>query len=165
MDVDRVDGPSVAGAGEPDVVRGHQAGFFDVDQSVAQDVAAQQDLAGAALEGPQVQAGRGELEALVVPGEDLVGGDEKVATSDVGDQAGHCGVVALAQAHDDVAEPAQAVTGTVDGRPAQQCGQQQDSGELARGGGLGFGHSGHRALSGRYAVAHVVKSPWRAGRP
>ena len=42
VDVDGACHPAVADAGELDVVRGDQAGLFDVDKAVAQDVAAQQ---------------------------------------------------------------------------------------------------------------------------
>ena len=88
--------PAVADAGELDVVGGDQSGLFDVDKAVAQDVAAQQDLTGATLEGAQVQAGRCQLESLVVPRQDLGDGHEQLAPADVGDQAGYGRVVVIA---------------------------------------------------------------------
>src|SRR5665647_2131825 len=109
------------------------------------DVAAQQDFTGATLELAQVKAGRCQLETLVVPGEDLGSGDEQVTPADLGDQAGHGRVVVLAQAHDDVAEPAKGLPGRVHRGAAQQCGQQQGAGEPGRKSGLGVCRVGHGA--------------------
>src|SRR5450759_902478 len=125
VDVDSRDYPSVFGVADLDVVRGDHARLFDVHQPVPQDIATQQHFAGATLELAKVQARRCQLQALVVPGKDLGGGDEQLTATDLGDQTCHCRVVVLAQAHDDVNEFSQPLSGAVHGGAAQQCGQQQ----------------------------------------
>jgi hypothetical protein len=132
--------------GESDVACGHQSGLLKIDQAVTEQVLAQQHLARAANEASKVELGGRQLQAGGVPGEDLRRRYEQGSAADVGDQAGDDRVAVVDEADDDVAEPAQPLTGGVDDSASQQLRQHQaEAGRLLDASAVLAGHVRHRA--------------------
>ena len=93
-----------------DIDRLGQPPSLDVDKAVAQQVSAQQDLAGAPLELTQVKAGTGELKHIAIEGADLLHGHEYLPSSDTGHPAYHQRQLRAAQPDDHVGNPPQRLT-------------------------------------------------------
>ena len=133
--------PALVGLGQLDVPRPHQLGVGDVDQSVAQDVLAEQHLALAAFEAPEVDLRLGQHHPLLAQLRDPPDRQVDPPAPDLGDQPGHQGQVAAAQAHDDVVDLADLLVGAGVHVAAQKGGQVHDRNPSPAAGLAAFGTS------------------------
>ena len=81
-----------------------------VDQVARHEVLGQEELAGPALEAPEVDLGAVEGHPPGLDGGDLPGGHEELAAADLHDEAGDRRVRAVADARDEVLHAPESVT-------------------------------------------------------
>ena len=115
--------PAFVGFGQLDVPRPHQFGIGDVDQPVPEDVLAEQNLAFATFESPQVDLGLGQHHPFLGELRDAPDGEINPPAPDLAHQAGDQGQVAAPQANDDVVDLAYFLAGGRKHMTVQQGGQ------------------------------------------
>ena len=115
--------------GDLEVIDAHDPLAIHVDDLAVEDIATEEDLIRSAVEGGDIQLARGKDGARGGQAGDLVGRDEKLATSLAGDQAGDGGID-LTDAHDEIAHRRDPPSAVVANGGADQLRQVEHSSEI-----------------------------------
>jgi hypothetical protein len=125
--VDPYQSPPSIDAGKLDVVRVDEAAGRDVNQPPVENVCAEENLAGPALEPLKVERVAGKLDPPRLERADLLGRDEELTTADADLEACDRGIAAVGEAHDEILDTSELLSPAVHNGGVDDLGRRKES--------------------------------------